>query len=52
MKIKTALTVVSSVLCVSLLAGCSYFPAIKLPEGKTIADFDPEDMPVVMNGEE
>ena len=35
MKNKAALTAVTSILCASLLAGCSYFPAIKLPEGET-----------------
>ena len=35
MKKKAALTAVASILCASLLAGCSYFPAIKLPEGET-----------------
>ena len=35
MKKKAALTAVASILCASLLAGCSYFPAIKIPEGET-----------------
>lgn len=35
MKKITALTLAGVMLCTSLLAGCSYFPAIKLPEGET-----------------